>query len=51
MPETPGSLSMGYFGFCAPERLGKIYRKPMEAGSMYTAGSVDGVTKEFGKGF
>ena len=51
MPEIPGSLSMGYSGFCAPEHLCEIYRKPMETGRMYTAGSVDGVTKEFGKGF
>lgn len=51
MPEIPGSLSKGYSGFCALERPGETWRKPMETERMYTAGSVDSVAKEFGKEF
>ena len=51
MPMIPGSLSTVYSGSCALEPLGGICRKHMETGRMSTAGSVGGVTREFGKRF
>lgn len=43
------NLSTVYSEFCAPERLDGTYRKCMETGKMYIAGSVGGMTRGAGK--